>query len=136
MDMSGYSGTPLVKKLGLKDDLKVYIKNPPDNYMALLDPLPALHILNRLTSELDFIHLFTKHRAELEKGLLQYLAKLKQNGVIWVSWPKKSSKVKSELTEDVIREVALPMGLVDIKVCAIDEIWSGLKLVIRKENRK
>ena len=86
--------------------------------------------------ELDLVHLFTKTRAELLELLEIYKTKIKQNGAIWVSWPKKASGIRSEITEDTVREVALPMGLVDIKVCAVDETWSGLKLVIRKENRK
>jgi bifunctional DNA-binding transcriptional regulator/antitoxin component of YhaV-PrlF toxin-antitoxin module len=135
--MSGYSGTPLAKKLGIKEGYKVMFKNPPDNYKELLKPLPDnLHIVSRLTNEIDLIQFFTKRRDELEKGLKLQITKIKQNGMIWVSWPKKSSKVKTDITEDVIREIALPMGLVDVKVCAVDETWSGLKLVIRKENRK
>lgn len=135
--MAGYSGTPLVKKLGIKDGDKVFFKNQPGNYEKLLEPLPDnLNILSRLSDNIDFIHFFTKQRAELEKGLHKQITKIKQNGMIWVSWPKKSSKVETDITEDVIREVALPMGLVDVKVCAVDEVWSGLKLVIRRENRK
>lgn len=135
--MAGYSGTPLVKKLGLKESFKVYFKNPPDNYLALLTPLPDnVKIISRLTSEIDLIQFFTKRRAELEQGLKLQITKIKQNGMIWVCWPKKSSGVKTDVSEDMIREVALPFGLVDVKVCAINETWSGLKLVIRKENRK
>ena len=135
--MSGYSTTPLVKKLGIKEGYKIYFKNPPENYEKLLTQLPDnLHILSRLSSEIDIIQFFTKRKSELEKELKRQITKIKQNGMIWVSWPKKSSKVETDITEDVIREIALPMGLVDIKVCAVDEIWSGIKLVIRKENRK
>ena len=86
--------------------------------------------------ELDVVHLFTKTRSELIKLIDRYKTKIKQNGAIWVSWPKKASGIPSEITEDTVREVALPLGLVDIKVCAVDDTWSGLKLVIRKENRK
>lgn len=137
LKMTGYSGTPLAKKLGIKEGYKVYFKNQPDNYEKILKPLPDnLHIVVRLSNELDLIHFFTKQRDELEKSLKLQITKIKQNGMIWVSWPKKSSKVETDITEDVVREVALPMGLVDVKVCAIDETWSGLKLVIRKENRR
>lgn len=87
-------------------------------------------------AELDIVHLFTKSRLELARSLHHYGALIKQAGAIWVSWPKKSSGIASEITEDTVREIALPIGLVDIKVCAVDETWSGLKLVIRKENRK
>ena len=135
--MAGYSGTPLVRKLGIKDGYKVFFKNHPENYEELLVPLPDnLNIVSRLSNDIDLIHFFTKQRAELEKGLHKQITKINQNGMIWVSWPKKSSKVETDITEDVIREVALPMGLVDVKVCAVDETWSGLKLVIRRENRK
>jgi hypothetical protein len=86
--------------------------------------------------ELDMVHVFTTSRRKLVAALETFQKKIKQNGIIWVSWPKKSSGVGSEVTEDTVRELALPLGLVDIKVCAVDEIWSGLKLVIRKENRR
>ena len=135
--MAGYSGTPLSKKLGIKDGFKLYVKNPPPNYRQLLQPLPKdLTITTRLASGLDMAHFFTRKRAELEAGLKTLLTKIKQDGMIWVSWPKKSSRVETDITEDTIRAVALPLGLVDIKVCAVDDVWSGLKLVIRKEKRK
>jgi len=88
-----------------------------------------------VAEELDLVHLFTKTRSELVELLDQYQGKIKQSGAIWVSWPKKASGIRSEVTEDTVREVALPLGLVDIKVCAVDDVWSALKLVIRKENR-
>lgn len=135
--MTGYSGTPLSKKLGIKEGSRIYVKNAPENYAELLQPLPDdVRIQKRLSKELDIIHFFTKTRKELSSLLEKQISYIKQNGMIWVSWPKKSSKVKTDLTEDVIREIALPLGIVDIKVCAVDEIWSGLKFVIRKENRK
>ena len=135
--MAGYSATPLIKKLGIKDSDKLYFKNAPHNYEQLLGPVPEnLKIVKRLSNDLDMIHFFTKSRRELENGLKNQLTKIKQNGMIWVSWPKKSSRVATDITEDIIRDIALPMGLVDIKVCAVDETWSGLKLVIRRENRK
>jgi hypothetical protein len=135
-DMAGYSGTPLAKKLGIKEGFKIYIKNPPPNYVDLISPVPdGVKIIRRLSREIDMIHFFTKSRSELTTNIDNFMDRIKQDGMIWVSWPKKSSKVPTDMTEDVIREVALPLGLVDVKVCAIDEVWSGLKLVIRKENR-
>ena len=135
--MAGYSGTPLVKKLGIKPDFRLYAKNPPENYLELIAPLPdGVQMLRRLTRDLDMIHFFTTSRIELAGNIEIYMDRIKQNGMIWVSWPKKASKVPTDVTEDVIREIVLPLGLVDVKVCAVDAIWSGLKLVIRKENRQ
>ena len=134
--MAGYSGTPLVKKLGIKTNSRLFAKNPPENYADLIAPLPEnVKILRRLTRDLDMIHLFVTSRADLAANVPIYMNYIKQDGMIWVSWPKKASKVPTDVTEDVIREVTLPLGLVDVKVCAVDATWSGLKLVIRKENR-
>ena len=127
--MAGYSGTPLVKKLGIKAGFKICFVNPPKDFQSLLHPLPKdLTIVNRLTSGFDFIQFFTKQRSELEKELKKQMGKIKPNGMIWVSWPKKASKVPTDVDENAIREVALPLGLVDVKVCAVDDTWSGLKL--------
>ena len=135
--MAGYSGTPLAKKLGIKAGCKLYAKNPPDNYLALIAPLPEdVQLLSRLSKELDLIHFFTTSRAELAANIEKFMDRIKQDGMIWVSWPKKASKVPTDVTEDVIREIILPLGLVDVKVCAVDKVWSGLKVVIRKENRR
>ena len=135
--MAGYSGTPLSKKLGIKPGARLLPVNAPANYGSLLEPLPeGATLLTTDGNELDLVHLFTASRSELSKVIRRYHGKIKQDGAIWVSWPKKASGTPSEVTEDTVREVALPMGLVDIKVCAIDEVWSGLKLVIRKENRR
>jgi hypothetical protein len=135
--VAGYSGTPLAKKLGIKPGTRLRAVNAPADYDALLAPLPEDVIVATVDApDLDVVHLFTKSKSELTKLITRYQSKIKQNGAIWVSWPKKSSGIPSEITEDTVREVALPVGLVDIKVCAIDETWSGLKLVIRKENRK
>ena len=134
--MSGYSGTPLAKKLGIKENNIVYLKSAPDNYLDLLSIVPEnVSFKKKLSRNLDMIHFFTKSRAELEGAIEKLQNSIKPGGMIWVSWPKKSSKVAPAITEDVIREVILPRGLVDVKVCAIDETWSGLKLVIRKELR-
>jgi hypothetical protein len=134
---AGYSGTPLAAKLGFKAGLKVAVLGAPAHYRDLLRPLPdGVDLQSRLSKKLDGIHLFTQRRAKLAQGLPPAIRSIKQDGFIWVSWPKKSSGVATDITEDVIREVALPLGLVDVKVCAVDETWSGLKLVIRKALRK
>lgn len=132
---AGYSGTPLVKKLGIKEGFRVRFINKPKNYFELLGDLPP-GVKQIKTGNSDFVHLFTKSRKEMESQLKKNMQTIEQDGMIWVSWPKKAPKIETDITEDVIREVALPMGLVDIKVCAVDDIWSGLKLVIRKENRR
>lgn len=135
--MAGYSGTPLWKKLGYKTGISAYLDGGPANYHSLLT-LPAdfrVDWLIRSKSNFNLIHLFTTSASELKVKLKFYRTKLIPDGIIWVSWPKKSSGVKTDITEDTIRDLALPMGLVDIKVCAVDEVWSGLKLVIRKQNR-
>jgi hypothetical protein len=135
--MAGYSGTPLAKKLGIKSRMIIHVVNSPRDYGALVDPLPDDVIFaSGAGQELDLVHIFTASRSELIETLIRYQLKIKQNGAIWVSWPKKASGIPSEVNEDTVRDLALPMGLVDTKVCAVDEIWSGLKLVIRKENRK
>jgi hypothetical protein len=135
--MAGYSGTPLAKKLGIKENARVFLAGAPENYLDLVAPLPAgVQFTPQLASDTDLIHIFSADRARLVDALRRAIAKLKPEGAIWVSWPKKSSRVPTGITEDTVREIALPMGLVDIKVCAVDETWSGLKLVIRKENRK
>ena len=135
--MTGYSGTPLAKKLGIKEGFKIYVKNRPENYAELIEPLPKkVKFVSRLTTELDMIHLFTKSRKELNTLIKDYAQRIKQNGMIWISWPKKASKLPTDVSENVLREDILPDGyLVDVKVCAIDEVWSALKFVIRKEKR-
>lgn len=134
--MAGYSKTPLAKKLGYKPGMKVYLKNAPPHYMTLIAPHPAdITFLARLSKNIDMIHFFSTSRKELARHVESYRVRIKPNGMIWVSWPKKASKVETDISEDAIREIALPLGLVDVKVCAVDDVWSGLKLVIRKENR-
>ncbi|WP_029918918.1 DUF3052 family protein [Nevskia soli] len=134
--MAGYSGTPLAKKLGIKPGNKVLLVGAPEGYRSLLDPLPQdVEFVARLSGATDLIHVFTASKAELRELLKKYRVGLKPDGVVWVSWPKKAAKVPTDITEDTIREVALPMGFVDIKVCAVNGIWSGLKLVVRKELR-
>ncbi|MFZ6641361.1 DUF3052 family protein [Undibacterium sp. TC4M20W] len=133
---TGYSGTPLVKKLGIQPGSHVCAKHAPENYLDLLAALPDGVVFDKKpASATDIVHLFTDKKAVLIKELLNYKSSLRSDAAIWVSWPKKASKVPTDITEDTIREVALPMGYVDIKVCAVSEIWSGLKLVVRKELR-
>lgn len=135
--MAGYSGTPLAQKLGIKPGMTVVVINAPPDYQKLLGKFAKdAQFTTRAGPDADFVHLFTKRRAELEKQLTRLRSKLADSGTLWVSWPKKSSGVTIDITEDVIRAVALPLGFVDTKVCAVDEIWSGLKLMIRRENRK
>ncbi len=135
--MAGYSGTPLARKLGIRPNEKLIALNAPQNYRQLLEGLPnGVTISRRVSVKPIFVHLFVRQRSQLETRLRELRAKLDDAGVLWVSWPKKSSKVATDITEDTIRAVALPLGFVDVKVCAVDEIWSGLKLMIRRENRK
>lgn len=132
----GYSGTPLAKKLGIVAGTRVVARNAPAAYEQLVAPLPpGVSIGPSVTRSTDLIHVFVVDRSSLEKELTSLRRAIKPDGVIWVSWPKKSAKVSTDLTEDTIREICLPLGLVDVKVCAVNEIWSGLKLVIRKELR-
>lgn len=134
--MAGYSGTPLAKKLGFKPGLRVKTRRAPDDYARLVAPLPEGLVLgSRLRGTVDILHVFVTQRSELEADIGNGMSAISRDGAIWVSWPKKSSGVKSDVTEDVVREVALPLGLVDVKVCAVDDTWSGLKLVIRKALR-
>lgn len=133
---AGYSGTPLAKKLGIKEGATILAVGAPSEYEALLAPLPAgVRFVARPSSGVDLVHLFTVRRAELARALERYRETLKPDAIVWVSWPKQSAKIPTEVTENVIREVALPLGWVDIKVCAVDETWSGLKLMVRKELR-
>lgn len=133
--MAGYSGTPLAKKLGIKEGFKIALFHQPEYYFNLFTDFPADVIING-NSKADLIHYFVKEEKQLAKDILKLKNNIGQNGMIWVSWPKKSSKVETDITEDVIRNHALKNGLVDIKVCAVDETWSGLKLVIPVKDRK
>ena len=134
---AGYSGTPLAKKLGIVEDSRIFLSGAPKNYLALIAPAPKdARVVAKIDGATDIVHVFATQRARLAAVLRSSLAKIRADAAIWVSWPKKSSKVPTDISEDTIREIALPMGLVDIKVCAIDDVWSGLKLVVRKENRK
>ena len=135
--MIGYSGTPLARKLGIKTRTKLVVAGDvPDEYSSWLAPLPeGVTIVGKAKPPLEAVHVFVTKRAELVRHLTHLRKALAPDGYVWISWPKRASKVPTNITEDVIREVCLPMGFVDIKVCAVSEVWSGLKLVIRVSER-
>lgn len=134
--MPGYSGTPLAKKLGLEPGRDVVTIAAPPHYRDLLAPVPPdVRFGARVSARTNLVHLFCAKRAHLASTLARLRRVLAPDAAVWVSWPKRASGVPTDITEDVIREVALPMGWVDIKVCAVDDTWSGLKLVVRKELR-
>ena len=133
---AGYSGTPLAKKLSLKHGMRIWWDEMPASVRAEIEVEDlALQHLVWPEAPVDAAHVFVTSRADLEAHIARLRPVLAHGGFIWVSWPKKAARVPTDITEDVIREVALPLGLVDTKVCAVDETWSGLKLVIRKELR-
>jgi hypothetical protein len=133
---AGYSGTPLAKKLGIVEGARVFAVDAPDDYDELVAPLPpGVTNAKRVDATTDLVHLFVRSRARLAKALEVTRKAMRPDCAIWVSWPKRASGVATDITEDTIREVALPMGLVDVKVCAVDATWSGLKLVVRKALR-
>jgi hypothetical protein len=133
---AGYSRTPLAKKLGIREGFKLLPINAPADYLQLLEPLPEnLVLLDSAESDVDLAHLFTNSRDELFGNLAALRHLIKRDGTIWVSWYKKAAKLPTEITEENVREAAFPLGLVDVKVCAVDDKWSGLKLVIRREFR-
>ena len=133
---AGYSGTPLARKLSLKDGLRTWWEGMPDSVRAEIegDGL-ALDLLDAPEAPIEAAHVFVTSRAALEDAVARLLPLLAPSGFLWLSWPKKASKLPTDIAEDVIRDVALPQGLVDVKVCAVDATWSGLKLMIRRENR-
>jgi len=133
---AGYSGTSLSKKLGIKDVHRVLLLEAPEEYQGLLAPIPPTVVfVTQPDSKVDIAHAFVTQREELERVLRLMRMELQPDAALWISWPKKSAKVPTSITEDTIRELALPLGWVDVKVCAVTEIWSGLKLVVRKELR-
>jgi hypothetical protein len=133
---AGYSGTPLAKKLGIVEGSHVLIRHAPNDYAPLLAPLPPGVVFDsRLSPHTDIVHVFCDRKTMLKAELGALRHTVRSNAAVWVSWPKKASKLPTDITEDTIRELALPLGWVDVKVCAVSEIWSGLKLVIRKELR-
>jgi hypothetical protein len=133
---AGYSGTPLAKKLGLKPADLVCLLDAPAGFRKLLDPVPeGVRFVTKFDQGARIVHMFVTKKSALARILATCRKSLVPDATIWVSWPKKAAKVPTDITEDVVREMALPLGLVDIKVCAVDETWSGLKLVLRKELR-
>ncbi|HWH83656.1 MAG TPA: DUF3052 domain-containing protein [Burkholderiaceae bacterium] len=133
---AGYSGTPLAKKLGIVVGSRVVAKHAPVDYAQLLEPIPTGAVFDTVVCRAtDIVHVFAERKAVLKTELEALRSSIKPDGVVWVSWPKKASKMPTDITEDTIRELALPLGFVDVKVCAVSEVWSGLKLVIRKELR-
>jgi Protein of unknown function (DUF3052) len=134
--MSGYSGTPLAQKLGIRAGARLFVHDAPANYPELLAPLPeGVRTVARIDLETDVIHLFATRQSDLTALLQRALNSMRPDAAVWVSWPKKAAGVPSDISEDAIRALALPTGLVDIKVCAVDETWSGLKLVLRRTER-
>jgi hypothetical protein len=132
----GYSGTPLPKKLGFTESTHGVVVGAPPEYKSLLGALPAgAKLTGSLSQKTNFVHVFVTQREELVAHLARLRGQLRDDAAVWVSWPKKASKVNATVTEDVIREVALRLGFVDVKVCAVSEVWSGLKLVVRRELR-
>lgn len=135
--MAGYSSTPLPKKLGIKEQSRIAFVNAPKNFKTYLGPLPdGAEIVKRLTKPLDIILLFVTNERALAKDFARHAEKLAINGMIWVAWPKKSSGVATDLSFDRVQRIGLDAGLVDVKICAIDETWSGLKFVFRLKDRK
>jgi hypothetical protein len=134
--MSGYSGTPLAQKLGIRAGARLFVHGAPANYPELLAPLPAgVRTVPCIDLETDVIHLFATRQSDLGSLLRRALDSMRPDAAVWVSWPKKAAGVPSDISENAIRSLALPTGLVDIKVCAVDAIWSGLKLVLRRTHR-
>jgi hypothetical protein len=134
--MPGYSGKSIVQKLGIKPGFRIFVEGAPATYGSIVGKLPAQAIvLPRLTGGVDMIHPFAGKAAGLADKLSAYRDAITPDGMIWVSWPKKASGVATDLSDVVVRDIALALGLVDIKVCAVDEIWSGLKFVVRKNER-
>lgn len=135
--MSAYSKTPLAKKLGIKEKFTILVINQPDNYWDLLTDLPTVEVENEETSKsLDFIHLFVTDLEEMQQLLLKWKPRLKLNGTLWISWPKKASKMPTNVDKWNVMEAGQAIGLVDVKVAAIDDIWSGHKFVYRTKDRK
>ncbi|MGE4071883.1 MAG: DUF3052 domain-containing protein [Lysobacterales bacterium] len=133
---AGYSNTPLARKLGIGSACKLLLIDPPEGYLAYLGPLPeAVELRDGADAEVDLVQIFVSDQDLLIRQLSELRARLGPEAVIWVSWPKKASKLPSTVSEDSIRAAALPLGYLDVKVCAVDAVWSGLKLVVRKALR-
>ena len=137
MKTAGYSGTLLATKLGMKENSTIKLVNEPDYYRKLFTDYPGnMKVVADSRVKKDLIHYFTKSASKLNTEMKSLRREILENGMIWISWPKKSSKVETGLNENIVREIALQHGFVDVKVCAIDETWSGLKLVIRRRHRR
>jgi len=136
--LTGYSDKTLTKKLGITDETRFLVINQPENYFKLLPDLPfeTVVLLEKDAKDVDLIHYFTKDYSEYVRDLPKLKDQIYKNGVIWISWPKKASKVVTDMDENKVRDLALEIGLVDVKVCAVNEIWSGLKLVIPVKDRE
>ena len=135
--MAGYSGTPLPKKLGIKENFKIGLVNPPEKFSKLIEPLPPnAQIVTRLIKPLDLVICFVNTRGALAKQFSPLAAKLCTNGMLWIAWPKRSSGVETDLDFGQVQRIGLDAGLVDVKICAIDDVWSGLKFVYRLKDRK
>ncbi len=133
---TSYSGTPLSKKLGIREGFRVLAIGSPSEYARILGDLPTdVEFVSRAGLTVDLAHVLSTRRADLQQRLVRLRASLRPDATVWVSWPKKAAKVPTDITEDVVREVALPLGFVDVKVCAVTDVWSGLKLVVRKALR-
>lgn len=134
--MAGYSGKPLYAKLGIGDGERVAALGAPGDYAALVGGVPeGVALASRVTARTTLVHLFATRRGDLARRLSDLRARLAPEVPVWVSWPKRAARVATDLNEDVVRELALPLGFVDVKVCAVDDVWSGLKLVVRRELR-
>jgi len=135
--MAGYSGTPLPKKLGIKEQSRIAFVNAPEDFQSYLGPLPSsAEVVTRITKPLDLVLLFVTSERALARDFAKLAEKLATNGMIWIAWPKKSSGVATDLSFERVQRIGLDAGLVDVKICAIDETWSGLKFVIRLKDRK
>ena len=135
--MAGYSGTPLPKKLGIKENQRIALVNKPESFQKQLGALPTnTHVVSKLTAPLDLVVLFVESERALAKQFPAIAKKISMNGMIWVAWPKKSSGVPTDLSFDLVQRIGLECGLVDVKICAVDEVWSGLKFVIRLKDRE
>lgn len=133
--MAGYSGTPLQKKLGIKPGFRCVVAGSPKKYFDWISPLPADVSFLSKGKQLDFVHIFTVNRKDFQRQFVSYRDALQKSGMMWISWPKKSSGVETDLDENIIRDFGLSHGMVDVKVCAVDETWSGLKFVFRLADR-
>lgn len=133
---AGYSGTPLAQKLGIQSGMEIFAVGQPRAYAEIVAPMPdKAHVVSHMSAATDIVHIFSTQHDRLSRALQAARSRIKPDGTIWASWPKKASQVATDLTEDAVRAMALRLGLVDVKVCAVDDTWSGLKLVIRKSLR-